>query len=322
MGRQLMQLKENRTFPDEISSHEEKQDNTLNIEMMLLAQLGSKVQSKLYKTLLRVLVYKVEMSHLVVLIASLGLFYRGHLLVEHASLLKFSEFSVISQAHAESTPLKEKTSENQTTEPKKEDVKAPPPKDDVDPLLLDENQIKVLLALAKKGKDIKETEQEADMEKQKKIVELAQENLNRRIEELEKIKKGIESEKDELTKDEKQNVANMAKMYETMKPVQAADILNKLEMTSVTQLIKHMNPKKASAILASMEASKARLLTLEIIKSKDIDGKSTEATPAATPVSTAPPTPTPDAPAAAPAPETKAPEGAATDAPPSPTSKA
>lgn len=290
---------------------EEVNATPLNDEIVILSRLGKKIQSTFYKTLLRVLVYKVEMSHLVILIASLGLLYRGHLFFDHFLLLKSSEFSVISQASAESTPPKEKQEESKTIEEKKEEKKTAEttPKDEIDPLLLDENQIKVLMALAKKEKNIKETEQEADIEKQKKIVELAQENLNKRIEELEKVKKGIDSKKEELTTDEKKNIENITKIYETMKPAQSADILNKMELTSVTQIIKHMNPKKAAAIVASMEASKARLLTLEIIRSKDIEGKSTPETAAPPAVPNPSQAPAPNNPTT-PSSETKPPEGA------------
>ena len=304
-----MQPKQENIIPDEGLPIGELGNSSPNAELLMLVQLGAKIQSKVYKNLLRVLVYKVEMSHLVILIASLGLLLRGNSFFDHIHFLKDYEFSVISQASAESAPPKEAKSENQTIESKKEENKTPETasKEDIDPLLLDENQIKVLLALAKKGKNIKETEQEADVEKQKKIVELAQENLNKRIEELEKVKKDIDSKKDEFTKDEKQNITNMAKIYETMKPAQAADILNKLELTSVTQIIKHMNQKKAAAIVAAMETSKARLLTLEIIRSKDIEGKNT---------------PEP-APASVPAPsETKVPEGPNANTPDSTTKKA
>ena len=309
-----MQLDQN-TIPDEIGPDEKLGEIHPNAELEMLIQLGGKVRSKVYKKLLKVLVYKVEMSHLVILIASLGLLLRGNSFVDHISLLKNSDFSFVSQASAESAPAKEVKPEVQATESKKEQskVEEAPAKNDVDPLLLDENQIKVLLALAKKGKNIKETEQEADMEKQKKIVELAQENLNKRIGELEKVKKDIDSKKDELTKDEKQNLLNMAKIYETMKPAQAADILNKLELTSVTQLIKHMNQKKAAAIVAAMDASKARLLTLEIIRSKDVEGKYTPESPKMDAAGSVPPGSMPAAapvstPASAPA-EIKAPEG-------------
>lgn len=310
---------QNVPIQEEAPSVEEVNVNPFDDEMVMLSQLGKKIQSTFYKTLLRVLVYKVEMSHLVILIASLGLLYRGHLFFDHFLLLKSSDFSVISQASAESTPPKEKQEESKTIEEKKTAETAP--KNEIDPLLLDENQIKVLMALAKKEKNIKETEQEADIEKQKKIVELAQENLNKRIEELEKVKKGIDSKKEELTTDEKKNIENITKIYETMKPAQSADILNKMELTSVTQIIKHMNPKKAAAIVASMEASKARLLTLEIIRSKDIEGKNTPESAAPPAVPSPSQAPAPNNPPT-PSSETKPPEGANATPPTPSTDKA
>lgn len=306
-----MQPKPDSHIPDESSADVTPPSPSLiQEELLALSQLGVKLRSRIYKNLLKLLVWKVEMSHLVVIIVSLGLFYRGLLFVDHVCSLKDFRFSLISEASAEVEAPKEKSQIDTKAEAIKsvvnESSKEESGKEEIDPLLLDENQIKVLLALAKKGKNIKETEQEADVEKQKKIIELAQENLNKRIEELEKVKKGIESKKEELTKDEKQNVTNMAKIYETMKPTQAADILNKLELTSLIQIIKHMNQKKAAAIVSSMEATKARQLTLEILKSKDIEGKNASVVEVA-PTAALTPSPTVSLPATAPVSDTKSP---------------
>ena len=55
-----------------------------------------------------------------------------------------------------------------------------------------------------------------------------------------------------------------------MKPTAAAEIFNKLEFVALVQIIKHMNQKKASAILAAMDPKKARYLTIELLRADQI----------------------------------------------------
>lgn len=227
------------------------------------------LQTLIYKNILKILTIRFELPHLVVLVAGLGLMYRGNLLIHHLIDLKESSFSIVSEASAESPTPAEKPQEETDKKAEKADTEQGNI-DEMDPLLLNEDQIKVLLALAKQKKDINETNKEADVEKQKKIVEIATDNLKKKIDELDTIKHDLENKKAAFTKNEINNIESMAKLYETMKPSQAADIFNKLELTSLTQIIKHMNPKKAAAIVAAMTPERARIVTIEILGSKQI----------------------------------------------------
>ncbi len=108
---------------------------------------------------------------------------------------------------------------------------------------------------------------DADMEKQKKLLEIGQKKI---AAQLEKLKSDLEKEKGALTKEEVHNLTQTAKIYENMKPTAAAEIFNKLEFVALVQIIKHMNQKKASAILAAMDPKKARYLTIELLRADQI----------------------------------------------------
>lgn len=198
------------------------------------------------------------------------------------TMINYQGMSLVSQAHgASDAPAK--PAKNTAHEASKEVPKETPEKDDkkeihpekskkeiqeFDPLSIDENIVKVIQAVSKKEKEINETEKVVEIEEQKKMLDLAHESIAKKIKDLERVKGELQEKQDHLNKDEKKNVHTMAKIYEAMKPAQAADIFNKLELTSLIQIIKHMNQKKASAIIASMEANRARQLTLEILSSK------------------------------------------------------
>jgi len=67
---------------------------------------------------------------------------------------------------------------------------------------------------------------------------------------------------------EEANWQSLVKVYETMKPRDAAAIFNDLQMPVLLPLIGHMKEAKAAAILAAMAPDKAREVTAQLAKSK------------------------------------------------------
>jgi len=239
---------------------------------------------KIYKALLRIFVHKIEMSHLVIIMASFVLLYRFMMFCGHIQSINTDNISLISQANAipkESIAAASHENKNDKT-PIDQTAKKTTPKKaskeeyndgEFDPLFIDENQVKILNALSTQKEKITQSDETTRLEKEKELLRLAHENLSQKLAELNKEKKNFDAKKSELTAKEKEQVHGTAKMYEAMKPAHSAEILNQLELTAVTQLIKHMNPKKASAILAAMEVSKARKVTFELLQTQDASGE-------------------------------------------------
>lgn len=235
---------------------------------------------KFYKALLRIFVHKIEMSHLVIVMASFVLFYRVIIFFGHIQNINTDNVSFISQANAKAESSKEDSSSSPETHKTESHSSSPhttPKKSpgvgnnpaEFDPLSIDENQIKILNALSTQKNRIAQSDETVRLEKEKELLQLAHENLTKKLAELEKEKKNFDTQKNELTAKEKEQVHSTVKMYESMKPAQSAEIFNQLELTAVTQIIKHMNPKKASAILASMDVNKARKVTFELLRTQE-----------------------------------------------------
>lgn len=222
----------------------------------------------LIKFSLRLIVWRPDLNLIMTLMASLCLLYKVEDLWDHRTLINWEETSIVSQAHAAATPAlpapaaaePEKPAESATED--KKDQK----KEEFDPLMLDENQIKILQAMSKKEADTTIADDRANIVKQEELVKVAKEKIGKQIDHLEAIQKDIKSTTNELTKQEKENVERMVKIYEAMKPLQAADILNKLELTALSQILKGMNPKKAALVMAGMDQMKVRYVTLIMLK--------------------------------------------------------
>lgn len=225
------------------------------------------MQLKVVKFLLKILKLRPKLQHLVILFAPLVILFRFDHLVNfpEVSMGNFQESSISigKTAHAESPAPVMNTAQSEIT---KNDAAQPDKK--FDPLTLDENQVKVLQAMAE-AKSQKPTD--GEIEKQKKIIEIGKEKIAEQLATLEKAKADLEKKKVILTKEETKNLTQTAKIYENMKPISAAEIFNKMDLTVLAQIIKHMNQKRAAAIIAVMEPKKARYLTIELLRADQIE---------------------------------------------------
>lgn len=218
------------------------------------------MQPKLLKLLLRILQVRPNLCHVVILMTGLTLTLKVGVvfdrLVDSYKNAEFGDSLTIASAYAssETEPIANKTAEEDKSST--EDVT------NFDPLALDENQVRVLKALAEK----KEIESDNELEKQKSLIELSEKKINQQLNHLEKIKDELKSKQDLLTSEEKENVQKMAKIYEAMKPEQAAPIFNKMDTFVLAQIVKAMNQKKSSQIIAIMEPAKAQSLTIEMLR--------------------------------------------------------
>ena len=63
---------------------------------------------------------------------------------------------------------------------------------------------------------------------------------------------------------EKAKIKQLVAIYSNMKPLDAANIFNDLEMPVLLQVIKNMKERKVAPVIASMSREKARELTKEL----------------------------------------------------------
>lgn len=225
---------------------------------------------KFIKILLVLLQWRPNICHVVIPMAGLTILLRVGDLTTHFQAIdgeKMSQSISISSAHAATEPPQEPAPAAQppaTTQAaeQKDNKSKGEASESFDPLSLDENQIRVLKALANKS----EGEADEEIQRRQKLLELSEKKLAEQVTNLEKLKSDVQTKKELLTKEERENIANTAKIYEAMKPEQAADIFNKIDPFVVAQLMKAMSQKKASLIIATMEGNKARALTIEMLR--------------------------------------------------------
>jgi len=103
-----------------------------------------------------------------------------------------------------------------------------------------------------------------DMDTREQLLAAAERRVEDRIEELKGLEKKINSQISQVDEQTDKQMSGVIKMYETMKPKEAARIFERLDMGVLVDMAKRMDPRKMSAIMASMDPVTAQELTVEL----------------------------------------------------------
>jgi flagellar motility protein MotE (MotC chaperone) len=107
---------------------------------------------------------------------------------------------------------------------------------------------------------------EAALAQREMIAAAAERRLTVRLEELTTLQARLEAEargRDERTE---QGWRQLVRLYEGMRPRDAAGIFDDLEMPVLIQVVDRMREAKAAPILAAMRQERARMLTTELAR--------------------------------------------------------
>ncbi len=135
---------------------------------------------------------------------------------------------------------------------------APPP--------VSEAERAVLLELRQRRQELER--RDATLAVRESVLTATEQKLSARVEELRALQSQLAGLDAARQQREDANWQSLVKVYETMKPREAAAIFNDLTMPVLLPLIGHMKEAKAAAILAAMTPDKARDVTAQLAKSK------------------------------------------------------
>jgi flagellar motility protein MotE (MotC chaperone) len=177
-----------------------------------------------------------------------------------------------------STPHANKAHEGDTKEtatiakPTNDAVVMPPsakesaPEEPLDITEFSASELKVLQSLRQRREEL--VTREATVGEKEKVLKGMEQRIHNKIEELDAIKTQIEAVRDDMLKlslkfkeNEDKQILSLVQVYEKMKPADAANIFNGLEMTVLLEVIKGMKEAKLAPVLASMDAQKATAIT-------------------------------------------------------------
>ena len=133
---------------------------------------------------------------------------------------------------------------------------------------LSPGELDVLEDLAARRLAIEEREQALEL--RRSLLETAEARLQDRLHELGQLKAAIEAMIHEHQAGEAEKLTRLVKIYETMKPKAAAEIFNRLEMRVLIQVVSRMREAKSSDILGRMDPVRAKELTAELARQRQL----------------------------------------------------
>jgi flagellar motility protein MotE (MotC chaperone) len=120
----------------------------------------------------------------------------------------------------------------------------------------------VLLELRQRRQEL--DQRESALAARESLMTAAEQKLSARVVELQALQQKLEALEATAKQREDAGWQGLVKVYEAMKPRDAATIFNDLDMPVLLQVVDRMKEAKAAAILAAMQPDKARDLTTQL----------------------------------------------------------
>ncbi|RMD65194.1 MAG: hypothetical protein D6826_00665 [Alphaproteobacteria bacterium] len=135
-----------------------------------------------------------------------------------------------------------------------------------DPLLMTDEEIAFLQALAARREELERRTRE--LEEREVLLQAAERRLQEKVDGLRALRASIEKLVKQREEETESQYRSLVKIYETMKPKDAARIFEELDMAVLLPVVERMKERKAAPILAKMNPEKAKAITVELAQRK------------------------------------------------------
>ncbi|HXP73271.1 MAG TPA: hypothetical protein VN823_03935 [Stellaceae bacterium] len=133
-----------------------------------------------------------------------------------------------------------------------------------DPLMMSPSEIEVLQKLSERRATLDRRAQE--MAQQEVVIKAAEQRVDEKLAKLKSMEQEIGGLVDQQKRQGDERLKGLVKIYETMKPREAARIFEELDTPTVLDVLEQMKEAKAAPILASMDPTKAKGVTAALIE--------------------------------------------------------
>ena len=133
---------------------------------------------------------------------------------------------------------------------------------DVDPRDMSPVELDMLRGLARRRADLEAREGELDQ--REALLEVAERRMGETMAELEALRAEIEGMLGQADARREQQLVSLVRMYEAMRPADAAAIFDGLELEVLLNVLERMREAKAAPIVAGMTPERAREVTSEL----------------------------------------------------------
>ena len=136
-------------------------------------------------------------------------------------------------------------------------------------------ELNILQSLAERRRQLNKWEKEIQLKEN--MLDATEARIENKISEIKSLEERVKVVLEEYNKHENAKIKSLVKIYESMKPKDAARIFDDLEVPVLLMVVDKMAEKKVAPIFAKMNPAKAQLITMELAASRHLRDESTEA---------------------------------------------
>jgi flagellar motility protein MotE (MotC chaperone) len=140
--------------------------------------------------------------------------------------------------------------------------------DAFDPTSVTQAEFEVLQRLATRRTEIDKLRR--DLTLRENLLAATEKRLNTKLAELNGLKTRIQGLLKKHDKEQEAKLKSLVKIYETMKPKNAARIFEQLEMDILLDVVERMREVKTAVIFAAMDPSKAKAVTARLAERREL----------------------------------------------------
>ena len=133
---------------------------------------------------------------------------------------------------------------------------------------LSDEEIDLLQRLSERRAEIEQQVQV--LEQRSALLQAAEQRIDEKISELNTLRETIEALLVRHDEQEEAQMQSLVKIYESMKPKDAARIFEGLDMVVLLDVIERMKERKTAPILAQMNPERAKEITLELAQRREL----------------------------------------------------
>jgi flagellar motility protein MotE (MotC chaperone) len=131
-----------------------------------------------------------------------------------------------------------------------------------DPMTFSPQEVEILQSLAQRRDEL--DRRAAEVDRHEALLQATEQRIDEKIAKLKQMEGTIDATfKKEDQKDDAK-IKSLVKIYETMKPKEAARIFEQLDLPVLLDVLENMKELKTAPILASMDPAKAKTVTLAL----------------------------------------------------------
>ncbi|HQX26907.1 MAG TPA: flagellar protein FlbB [Alphaproteobacteria bacterium] len=111
---------------------------------------------------------------------------------------------------------------------------------------------------------------ESDMVAREALLRAAEQEIDRKYNELAQLRGEIEKLLQKQSDEEQARIVSLVKIYEGMKPSDAARIFDTLDIDVLMQVMSRMSERKLSPVMAAMNPERAKTMTIMLAEQKQL----------------------------------------------------